>query len=111
MRSKYYVPPETTVKENAIKLSVRQYDTATSSYKTVNFYVPFDFSDEIADAADPNLLIENLNILLCHGSLSDTAKTSLAGIIEDETTATDTQIRAEGAILALLTAPDCAVHE
>jgi uncharacterized protein (DUF1800 family) len=109
VRSKYYVPPETTVKENAIRLWVRQYDTSTSTYETVYFYVPFDFSEEIADATNPNLLIENLNILLCHGSLSDTAKASLAGIIEGATT--QAQIRAEGAILALLTAPDCAVHE
>ena len=54
-------------------------------------------------------LLEHLDILLCHGSMSDTARTSLAGIVAAATT--NPEYRAKGAALALLTAPDCAVHE
>ncbi len=92
-----------------LDLSVRQYDIVTGTAPSVRLKIRLDFSDEITLASDPGALLSHLNILMCHGSLSDTARDSLAGIIENTTE--DTETRAEGAILALLTAPDCAVHE
>jgi hypothetical protein len=89
--------------------------TAPCLNRNVPFYVLFDLADEIADAPNPDLLIENLNILLCHGSLSDTTKVNLAGILafRAPNTLSNTHMiyRAKGAIMSLLTAPDCAVHE
>lgn len=92
-----------------LNLSVRRYDSATSAPVNVPFKVRLDLSEESALAGDPDALLQHLDILLCHGTLSDTARNNLAGIIEAATA--DPEERAKGAILALLTAPDCAVHE
>ncbi|MEN8176642.1 MAG: hypothetical protein ABFS23_12820, partial [Pseudomonadota bacterium] len=100
--------------------AVRQYDASTGSTASVPLKIRLDFSEEILLAQDdpdptddvvtgPDALLQHLNVLMCHGSLSDAARTDLAGIIEAATTSAE--VRAEGAILALLTAPDCAVHE
>ncbi len=74
-----------------------------------------DFSQEIAilDAGDPDPdiegLLQHLNVLLCQGSLSDTTKDNLSEIIR--TTTDNSTYRVKGAIMSLLTAPDCAIHE
>lgn len=97
------------VRDAELDLSVRRYDQATSTYGNVAFQILLDFSEETALADDQEALLEHLDILLCHGSMSDTARDNLAGIVEAATT--NPEERAKGAVLALLTAPDCAVHE
>ena len=92
-----------------LDLSVRQYNAGTDTTSSIPLKIRLDFSDEIALASDPGALLSHLNILMCHGSLSDVGLASLVRIIENTTT--NAEIRAKGAILALLTAPDCAVHE
>jgi uncharacterized protein (DUF1800 family) len=97
--------------QDALRFFVRRYNGG--GYSNVPFYVLFDFSEEIAAAADPAALVQDLDLLLCHGSLSDTAKTDLATIVTTHSgTGTNRDLyRAKGAIMSLLTAPDCAVHE
>jgi uncharacterized protein (DUF1800 family) len=97
--------------QDALRFFVRRYNGG--GYSNVPFYVLFDFSEEIAAAADPAALLKDLDLLLCHGSLSDTAKTDLATIVTTHSgTGTNRDLyRAKGAIMSLLTAPDCAVHE
>jgi hypothetical protein len=118
VRSTYYLTPEATERSDAIRLAVRQCldctDPEAPVYETFYFYIPFDFSQEYADAEDPDLLLDNLNVLLCHGSLSDTTKDAISEILADSAPDTMTNYatyRAKGAIMSLLTAPDCAVHE
>ncbi len=91
-----------------LNLSVLRYDSATSTY-SVPFKIQRDFSEEIGLAGNPDALLQHLDILLCRGNLSDSARNNLAGIIEAATE--NPVVRAKGAILALLTAPDCAVLE
>jgi uncharacterized protein (DUF1800 family) len=84
-------------------------------YYNASIDIVLDFSQEkaILDAGDPDPdiegLLDHLDILLCHGSLSDTAKDSLSEIISTKTD--NTTYRVRGAIMSLLTAPDCAIHE
>lgn len=89
--------------------SVRQYDAVSESASNIPLRIKLYFEEEIGLSGDPDALLHHLNILMCHGSLSDESRTSLAGIIGKPDYNAET--RAEGAILALLTAPDCAVHE
>jgi len=118
VRTTYPLTPGAPASD-AIRLSVRQCidcsDPNNPDTETLTFYIPLDFNQEYTDAAaDPNGLLENLNILLCHGSLSDTTKDSIAEILTTRApdTMTNYEIyRAKGAIMSLLTAPDCAVHE
>lgn len=71
--------------------------------------IRLDFSEEIALAGTPDALLQHLNVLICGGTLNDASRNDLASVIAAATT--DNEVRAEGAILALLTAPDCVVHE
>jgi uncharacterized protein (DUF1800 family) len=89
--------------------NVRQYDPATDGYVNVRVDIDLDFSQEIGLAADPEVLVQHLDILLCHGSMTDTARGSLAATLA--ASGGDDSEKARGAILAVLTAPDCAVHE
>ncbi len=99
------------VRNAKLYFSVRQFVDANASpnYTNVSFQIELNFDEEIGLAGNPDELLQHLDILLCHGSLSDSARISLAGILE--ATTTDDTYRAKGAILALLNAPDCAVHE
>jgi uncharacterized protein (DUF1800 family) len=112
------------VPDQKVDLSVRRCLNCTTTTEAVPFCgstlteqcyynapidILLDLTEEIALAGDPDALLDHLDIMICQGSLSDTSKDSLAGIIETATTNPET--RAEGAILALLSSPDCAVHE
>lgn len=68
-----------------------------------------NFSEEEAMAGDVEALLTHLNLLLCRGLLGGSLRGQLAQILSEETD--DPRYRAWGGILALLTAPDCAVHE
>ena len=97
------------VRDAELDLSVRQYDSSTGGTNTIPVKIQVDFSEEALLAETPAALLDHLDILMCHGSMSDTAKNSLAGVIDAATT--NTTDRAKGAILALLASPDCVVHE
>ena len=96
------------VQDAELDLSVRRYDQGTGTYANLAFQVDLDFSEEVALAADPDALLRHLDILLCHGSLSDGTRDTVASLL---LTTSNMDQRAKGAILALLSAPDCAVHE
>ena len=72
--------------------------------------IELNFSDEIALAgSDPRALVQHLDLLLCNASMSDQAVNLLTAAITEETTNSTT--RAEGAILAVLTSPFCAISK
>ncbi len=71
--------------------------------------ISFDFTEEIALAGDPYQLLTHLDLLLCQGTMSELSKSSLAEILNEETNSAS--VRARGAILAVMTAPECAVQE
>ena len=73
--------------------------------------VALDFSDEIALKDDLPKLLERLDILLCHGTMSDGSKQQIIQAMEDhKITWNDTEYVGT-AILLVLTSPDCAVTE
>ena len=76
---------------------------------TVDSKLLLDFSVETELAADPAALLTHLDLLLCHGSLNDRTKQILSEIVATETD--DLTFRARGAILAVLTSPECAVDQ
>ena len=69
--------------------------------------INLNFDDQIALADDPVALLDQLDLLLCNGTLSDEAKTSIAEAIEEETD--DLNVRARAAVIAVIISPDCAV--
>ncbi len=93
-----------------IDYSYRRYFAKDGSpYGSYEYDVLLNFQDEIAKADDPADLVQHLDLLLCRGNMSDASRDALVAILEAKTTNPVT--RAEGAILATLTAPDCAIHE
>ena len=74
-----------------------------------SFELLLNFSEEEALAANPNDLVRQLDLLLCSGTMNDKARTKLAKIVSQETN--DPAMRARGAILSMLTSPDCAIHQ
>ena len=69
--------------------------------------VTFDFRREIELAGDPAALMEHLDLLLCHGTMSDRVKLIIQQVIASETE--ENLERASGAILATLTSTECSV--
>ena len=69
--------------------------------------VTFDFGDESNLASDPAALMEHLDLLLCHGTMSDNVRKIVANAIATETR--NNVVRAKGAILATLTSSACSV--
>lgn len=93
----------------AVYDSVETFTLLNNSAGTFRASISMDFSDEINMAGNPDELLSHLDLLLCHGSMSNRTKEIISAAIAEETTnATD---RARGAILAVLTSPDCAVSE
>ena len=82
-------------------------DSLAVSYSTLE--IRLDLSEETAMVADTGALVDHLNILLCQGTFSGTARDSVAQIIEDEDTTNG--VKAQYTVLALLSSPDCAVQE
>ncbi len=74
--------------------------------------ISLDFQREADLAGDLNELMEHLDLLLCHGTLSDRTKEIIATALETHMpSANDSMLRAKAAILAVLTSPDCANDE
>ena len=72
--------------------------------------ITFDFTEELDLAEnDPLGLVRHLDLLLCYGSMREEAVQVVYDAITQETT--DFDIRVEGAVLGILTSPDCAVSE
>ncbi len=65
---------------------------------------------ELAGAEDLLPLMERLNILLCHGSMSDTSEEIIAKAIV-ASGSTNNLERARSAVLAVLTSPECAIRD
>lgn len=74
--------------------------------------ISLDFQREADLAGDLNELMEHLDLLLCHGTMSDRTKEIIATALETHMPSeNDAMLRAKAAILAVLTSPDCAVDE
>lgn len=71
--------------------------------------VQFDFSDEIALAENPSELLAHLDLLLCHGGLSNSSKDIITEIISTEG-AFDVKLRAKMAIYSVMSSSDCAIE-
>ena len=71
--------------------------------------ISLDFSREEALAADPQALMTHLDLLLCHGTLSDETKDIIATAIAEESD--HPVVRSRAAILGVLTASECATSE
>ena len=71
--------------------------------------IALDFKAVEALAKDPMALLTHLDLLLCHGSMSDRSKHIIADAVSGETD--NATLRAKGAILAVLTFAECAVSE
>ena len=87
------------------------YRVLNSSAGRLENTITRDFSTEESLAADPAALMTHLDLILCHGSMSDSAKEVIATAIEEETEKTNLTLRARSAILAVLTSPDFMVTE
>jgi uncharacterized protein (DUF1800 family) len=74
----------------------------------INSEITFDFATEERLAGDPTALLEHLDLLLCHGGLSDESKNIIADRVYQDSS--DNEVRAQIAILTVLTATDCAVE-
>lgn len=74
----------------------------------INADVELDFSTELRLAANPAALLSHLDLLLCHGGLSDESKDIIAKTISQGTSLA--QLRAKLAIITVLTVSDCAVE-
>lgn len=80
---------------------------ARDAIENYSFDIFLDFDQQESLAGDPQSLLTHLNLLLCRGLLEDAARDELVTILAPG----DALTRTRGAILALLTAPGCAVHE
>ena len=73
--------------------------------------ITLDLSDEIALKDDLWGLLDRLDLLLCHGSMSDEAKATVVTAMQDHPiTWNDLRYVAFGTLL-VMTSPDCAVSE
>ncbi len=98
------------VRDQRLDYSIRRYTgVGDPPYQNFEYDLFLNFQDELALADNPDALVQHLDLLLCRGMMEDSTRQTLASIIGTETT--NPEYRAEGAILAALTAPDCAVHE
>jgi hypothetical protein len=71
--------------------------------------IEFDFSREKELSPDPEMLVQHLDLLLCNGTLSDESRAIITNALVDHTE--NTNLRARGAILAVLTSPACVISE
>ena len=71
--------------------------------------ITFDLSEAIALAEDPTALMEYLDFLLTSGTMQDSTRDIIAFHVGQETA--NTTIRARAAIIATLTAAECAVGQ
>jgi hypothetical protein len=100
------------VRDAEFALNVRQYDQDAMGTFNTPVKIQLHFEDETLLAKTPAALIQHLDLLMCHGAMSDAAKNSLTIAVEATSDSSSNMInRAKGAILALLAAPDCVVHE
>ena len=84
-------------------------DTGTLGVLESN--LTFDYSDEIALVNAPTALLDRLDLLLCHGTMSDQAKQTIADAILDHPLTNDPTTLAGLTIVLVATSPDCAVTE
>jgi uncharacterized protein (DUF1800 family) len=73
------------------------------------FAIELDLGTEVSLAARPKALLEHLDLLLCQGTLSPSASSTIMGALA-ASGGTEVE-RARGAVLAVLTAPDCVIQE
>jgi hypothetical protein len=82
---------------------------AIDSLGTYYFQIDLDFRVEEGLSSNPSELLRRLDLLLCQGTLAPASQSAIAGALSS--TRTTAVNLARGAILAVLTSPDCAVQE
>lgn len=87
--------------------SIRNNIRTKSGNVLVQIFLDFNHEEQLAE--DPAALLNHLDLLLCNGTLSDRSKQIIADTIEQRTS--NLSSRTRGAILAVLTSPDCAIGE
>jgi uncharacterized protein (DUF1800 family) len=70
--------------------------------------VALDFS-RVRNMTGPSRIVQRLDLMLCHGTLSDETQKVIRNAIAEETDDHEERIRA--AILCVLTSPDCIISE
>ncbi len=74
--------------------------------------INLDFQPEADMASDTDALMEHLDLLLCHGTMSDKTREIIANALDAHLNGpNDALWRARAAILAVLTCPECACDE
>jgi hypothetical protein len=100
----------TPVVANRFSNRLRTHIHNNNPYGTVDLTAAFEKEAELAGADDLLPLMERLNVLLCHGSMSDRSEEIIATAIVDSGS-TDSLERARSAVLAVLTSPEHAIRE
>ena len=95
--------------DREVDLSTRLYDKTAQSTVYYPFKILLDLDYEESLAQSPEALLEHLDILLCQGSMGDSARNAIVNAVAS--TNTSDANKAEGAVLAVLDSPDCAIHE
>jgi uncharacterized protein (DUF1800 family) len=86
-----------------------EYTLLNNSVATLRARILYDFSYEKTLATDPAALVQHLDLLLCHGTMTDAHRQALVDALTQETT--NTTSRARAAILSVLISPACSIHE
>jgi uncharacterized protein (DUF1800 family) len=80
--------------------------TTAASGESLPYRIALDFTEQ-QNAADIDELMEQLNILLCRGAMSDAARDAIIPLIQKGIWSKS--VRTQAAVLMTVTAPDCVV--
>jgi hypothetical protein len=80
--------------------------TTAASNESLPYRIALDFAEQ-QNAADIDELMEQLNILLCRGAMSDAARDAIVPLIQKGIWSKS--VRTQAAVLMTVTAPDCVV--
>jgi len=115
------VAPEFEITDDNFAISVPNYlrGFVLSAVPTLNgvptavapYTLTLNLNYEQTLLANPDNLLNHLNLLLCSGSLSSTARTRIAAALTALPTSTSNEDRVKTAILLVLTSPNAAVQK
>ncbi|MFK7819110.1 MAG: DUF1800 family protein [Planctomycetaceae bacterium] len=84
-----------------------EHNLFSNSTYTFTSTLPLNFAEEKTLAADPQALVDHLDVLLAHGNLTNKIRRELVAALTEETT--DATERTHAAILSVMIAPETAV--
>jgi uncharacterized protein (DUF1800 family) len=92
---------------NRLITNVRQEKIPTTTVSGTNCAIVLDLTREKQLAAKPADLVNHLDLLLCQGTMSDKSRNTIVEQITKGTTSA--AVRAQGAVIATMMAPECAI--